>query len=151
MINFAFFGTDEFAVAVLKYLSTYHLSPALIITTPDKPKGRKLAFTPSPVKVWAETNKINVGPAMSNISSQFDLFIVASYGKIIKKEILDLPKFGTLNVHPSLLPKYRGPSPIQTAILNGDGKTGVTIMLLDNQVDHGPILATKTYYLKPIT
>ena len=74
-------------------------------------------------------------------SSGYDLFIVASYGKIIPKSILDIPKFGTLNVHPSLLPKFRGPSPIQSFILSGEEETGVTIMLMDAKVDHGTILA----------
>ena len=72
-----------------------------------------------------------------------DLIIVASYGKIIPKEILEIPKYGALNVHPSLLPKYRGPSPIQTTILNGDKETGVTIMLMDEKMDHGPILCQR--------
>ena len=72
-----------------------------------------------------------------------DLGIVASYGEIIPKDILDIPKYGFLNVHPSLLPKYRGPSPIQYAILNGDKETGVTIMLMDEKIDHGPILAQR--------
>lgn len=70
-----------------------------------------------------------------------DLVIVASYGKIIPKKILEIPKYGCLNIHPSLLPKYRGPSPIQTTILNGDKKTGVTIILMDEKIDHGPILS----------
>lgn len=146
MINFAFFGTDEFAASVLEQLKSHDLLPSLIITTPDKPQGRKLILTPPPVKIWAENNNLkflqpenlkNFNLETENIS---DLFIVASYGKIIPKNILDLPKFGTLNVHPSLLPKYRGPTPIQTAILNGDAETGVSIMLVDEEVDHGPIL-----------
>ena len=74
-------------------------------------------------------------------SGGFDLFIVASYGKIIPKSVLEIPKYGTLNVHPSLLPKFRGPSPIQSFVLSGEEKTGVTIMLMDEEVDHGPILA----------
>ena len=74
-------------------------------------------------------------------SSDYDLFIVASYGKIIPKSILDIPKFGILNVHPSLLPKFRGPSPIQSFILSGEEETGVTIMLMDEEVDHGSILS----------
>ncbi len=74
-----------------------------------------------------------------------DLVIVASYGKIIPKKILEIPKYGALNVHPSLLPKYRGPSPIQTTIINGDKKTGVTIILMDEKIDHGPILAQQEW------
>ena len=74
-----------------------------------------------------------------------DLVIVASYGKIIPKEILEIPKYGCLNIHPSLLPRYRGPSPIQTTILNGDKKTGVTIILMDKKIDHGPIIAQQEW------
>ncbi len=157
MLNFAFFGTDEFAVAVLEQLKSRNLLPSLIITTPDKPKGRKLLLTPPPVKIWAENNKIKyLQPEKlkefkleNSAENNFDLFVVASYGKIISKNILDLPKFGTLNIHPSLLPKYRGPTPIQTAILNGDREpeTGVSIMLIDEEVDHGPVLVAASCQL----
>lgn len=151
MLNFAFFGTDEFAVIVLEQLKAKGLIPTLIVTTTDKPKGRKLLLAPPPVKIWAEENKIPCQQDFSNLDNpenNFDLFIVASFGKILKKEILDLPKFGALNVHPSLLPKYRGPSPIQTAILNGDTETGVSIMLLDEEMDHGPVLGAKSCELR---
>lgn len=80
-----------------------------------------------------------------------DLCVVAAYGKILPARYLDIPKHGFINVHPSLLPKYRGPSPIQTAILNGDRETGVSIMVIDAEVDHGPVLAQKTYHLQPTT
>ena len=148
MLNFAFFGTDEFAVSVLEQLKSHNLLPNLIVTTPDKPKGRKLILTPPPVKIWSENNNLkylqpeNLKNFASEIENKFDIFVVASYGKIISKNILDLPKFGTLNIHPSLLPKYRGPTPIQTAILNSDKETetGVSVMLVDEEVDHGPIL-----------
>jgi len=102
------------------------------------------------VKVFAQTHNLKIDqperlavkpPSGGLTAKPFDLFIVASYGKIIPKSILDIPKFGALNVHPSLLPKFRGPSPIQSFILSGEKKTGVTIMLMDEQVDHGPILA----------
>jgi len=78
-----------------------------------------------------------------------DSIIVANFGEIIPQEILDIPRYGSLNVHPSLLPQHRGPSPIQTAILNGDKKTGVTIMLMDAQIDHGPILVQKETVIGP--
>lgn len=78
-----------------------------------------------------------------------DIFVVASFGKILKKEILEIPKYGALNIHPSLLPKYRGASPIQTAILNGDTKTGITIIKMDEKVDHGPILFQKQEEISP--
>lgn len=140
MIKFAFFGTDEFAVTVLEQLKTRELIPSLIVTTADKPKGRKLILTPTPVKIWAQKNNIKIGEPETG----YDLFVVASYGKIIRQAVLDLPAHGTLNIHPSLLPHYRGPTPIQSAILNGDRETGVSIMLLDEQVDHGPIIKSQT-------
>lgn len=150
--NWAFFGTDDFSIMVLDQLKEEGLVPNLIITTEDKPKGRKMLLTKSATKVWAEKEKIKYlelktlktkdsFDAIKNSSqSDYDFFIVASYGKIIPQNILDLPRHKTLNVHPSLLPKLRGPSPIQTAILE-ENETGVSIMRLDNEMDHGPLLA----------
>lgn len=146
-INFAFFGTDFFAVKVLEELKNQGLLPKVVVTTIDKPKGRKLVLTPTETKVWAIENNIEY-IEVKKLDSDFyqklsslnlELSIVASFGKIIPKNVLDLPKFGTINVHPSLLPKLRGPSPLQTAILEED-ETGVSIMKLDEEVDHGPIL-----------
>lgn len=142
--KFVFWGTPEFSVLILNNLEKYGLIPSAIITSPDKPKGRKLLLTPPPVKVWADNKKIPVfQPATLrdfNFDQECDLFIVAAYGKIIPKRILDLPKRGSLNVHPSLLPLFRGPSPMQSALLQGVKETGVSIMLLDEEMDHGPIL-----------
>lgn len=162
-LKFAFFGTDEFSVKVLDTLKEEGLIPSLIVTVPDQPKGRKMLLTPPLAKVWAEENGVGVIQPVSlkNLDEKsrsdlrltkgttsrthlgFDFFLVASYGKIIPQEILDIPTHGTLNIHPSLLPKYRGASPLETSILNGDEKTGVTIMLVDAQMDHGPIIATE--------
>lgn len=147
--NLAFFGTSESAVTVLEELKKAKLMPNLVITAPDKPKGRHLVPTPPQVKIWAKKNRVNfVQPDMLDDAllellreNNFDLFVVVSYGKILTKEFLDIPKHGTLNVHPSLLPKLRGPSPIVSAILNDEKKTGVTIILLDEGVDSGPIIA----------
>lgn len=137
-----FFGTPEFSVKILEAMKNADYVPVAVVTAPDKPRGRKMLMTPTPVKTWAEKNNISVQHDPSNLKSPNpNLFIVASYGKILPKEILDIPKHGTLNVHPSLLPKLRGPSPIQTAILQGEEKTGVTIMLLNERMDEGPILA----------
>jgi methionyl-tRNA formyltransferase len=161
--RFAFFGTDEFSVRVLDTLKKAGLLPALIITVPDQPKGRKMLLTPPLAKVWAEENNIKyIQPAnlkdleeksrtllwaasqgKSLGGKNWDFFLVASYGKIIPQDILDLPTHDTLNIHPSLLPKYRGASPLETSILNGDEETGVTIMLVDVQMDHGPIIAVE--------
>lgn len=149
--NIVFFGTSDISVTVLEELKKANLTPSLIITMPDKPKGRKLVLTPPPVAVWAKLNKINfIQPEKLNEDflnilkkENFDLFVVASYGKILKQELLDISKHGTLNVHPSLLPKLRGASPIISAILEDEKKTGITIMLLDAGMDSGPILAQK--------
>ncbi|MCU0660439.1 MAG: methionyl-tRNA formyltransferase [Candidatus Pacebacteria bacterium] len=149
--NIVFFGTPDFAVRILAELQKADLMPSLIVTAPDKPQGRKLIVTPPPVKVWALANNIPIlqpekldAEFLYNIQhTTYDLFIVAAYGKILKKEVLDTPTHGTLNVHPSLLPKYRGASPIESAILSGDTETGVSIMLLDELMDHGPVLAQK--------
>lgn len=150
-MNFVFFGASEFAVKILETMRQKDFIPDLITTTPDKPKGRKLILTPSPVKIWAQKNNIpfaqpekldeNFTKELKN--KKYDLFIVAAYGKILPKNILEIPKHGTLNAHPSLLPKFRGPSPIQSFILSGEKETGITIILLDEEMDHGPIVAQK--------
>jgi len=144
-MRFAFFGGGDFSVKVLDILYQNSFVPELIVTTPDKPKGRKLVLTPPPAKIWAEKNKIKHTTDYSLLTADYSLFIIAAFGKIIPKEILDIPKYGTLNIHPSLLPKYRGPSPIQSFILSGENETGVTIMLTDEQVDHGPIIAQQKF------
>ncbi len=148
--NFIFFGTPEYAVFVLEELKKKELLPSIIITAPNRPAGRGLTLTPPPVKIWAEKNNIAVLQPekldaefinkLRRLMEQVELFIVAAYGKIIPKEVLDIPKCGILNVHPSLLPKYRGPSPLEAPILNEDKETGVTIILLDEKMDHGPII-----------
>ena len=149
---FVFFGTAEFSIAVLNELKDAGFIPSLIVTSEDKPQGRKLVITSPPVKKWGEqhdtmviqpkTLKKNLPPEIINPpANRWDFFIIAAYGKILPSSILDLPKHGTLNVHPSLLPKLRGASPIQAAILKDERQTGVTIMLVDEEVDHGPIIA----------
>jgi methionyl-tRNA formyltransferase len=149
-IKIAFFGTSEFSLIVLKELKKNGIVPELIVTTPDKPQGRKMIMTPTPTKVWAEENGIEcVVPeklkdeSFLNKIKDFNLNIVASYGKIIPKVVIDMPKYKMLNIHPSLLPKYRGPSPLQEQILNDEKDVGVSIMLIDEQVDHGAIVAQK--------
>ncbi len=151
-LRIAFFGSPEFAVSVLEELSEVGFTPALVVTQPDKPKGRALELAPTPVKIWATERDIDViepkslkgdDPALTQLlNSEWDLFIVAAYGLIIPKRLLELPKYKTLNVHPSLLPKLRGASPVRTAILTDQrDAVGVSIMRLDEQMDHGPILA----------
>lgn len=150
--TFAFFGSDEFSIIVLKQLIKTGYTPSLCITQADKPKGRKLVLTPTPIKEFCiqenipyiTPEKLSVEEIVS-IHAEYDFFVVASYGKIISQKILDIPKHGCLNVHPSLLPQYRGASPIETAILNDTKDTGVTIMLMDAQMDHGPIIKQAEY------
>jgi methionyl-tRNA formyltransferase len=150
-----FFGSSDFSVGVLNELKARGFLPALLVTTADKPKGRGLSLAAGPVKIWAATNAISCLQPLrldQSLGSEFrkyrqPIFLVASYGKIIPKKILDISANGFLNIHPSLLPKYRGPSPIQTAILNDDRKVGVSIMRIDEQVDHGPVLASKAVNL----
>ena len=144
-----FFGTSQFAIPILEALVNANMTPSLIVTAPDKPRGRGGKIQSPSVKLWADTHRLPViqppklesGIMNNELWNNVDLFVVASYGKIIPKDLLEIPKYGALNVHPSLLPKYRGPSPIQTALLNGDSETGVTIMLMDEEMDHGPTLA----------
>jgi methionyl-tRNA formyltransferase len=151
-INIAFFGTPDRAVYVLDELKAAGILPSLIVTQPDRPQGRKLALTPPPVKVWAHKEKIEVlqPEDLSDknfikrlASGGFDVFVVVAYGKILKDEILDIPKHGSLNLHASLLPKLRGSCPIETAILQDDKDTGVSIIKMDKLMDHGPIIASK--------
>jgi len=143
-----FIGTSQFAVPALKSLIENKYKIITVITSSDKPIGRKQEITHSPIKKTAlEYNLEIIQPEkISDITSKIsdlkpDLIITAAYGQIIPKDILNTPKFNSLNLHPSLLPKYRGPSPIQTAILNNDKTTGITIMLMDEKLDHGPIIS----------
>ncbi|MCC6323170.1 methionyl-tRNA formyltransferase [Candidatus Nomurabacteria bacterium] len=149
--KFIFFGTPDYSVYTLDSLSANGYIPHLIVTAPDRPVGRHFTITPSDAKVWAlkhnvptlEVEKFTKEIIEDIKSKQADLFIVSAYGKILPKELLEIPKIGTLNVHPSLLPLYRGPAPEKGPLLNGDKETGVTIILLDEMVDHGPILLQK--------
>lgn len=171
MINFTFFGTSTFSVHVLDALLKRGFIPTHIVTTPDKPQGRKLIITPPPVKLWAEAHAIPyIQPAtlrekntegvqhasqdIINTLTQYnsDVFIVASYGKIIPDTILNIPRHNTLNVHPSLLPSLRGASPLQSSILDPQTTqtgTGVTIIRLDAEMDHGPIVAQERVEITP--
>ena len=146
----AFFGSDEFSVLCLEEMKRNEYIPDLVITNEDKPKGRKQILTPTPVKVWAKQHNIPVlqphtldATTVDQIREHsWDVFIVASYGKILPAALLEVPAQGTLNIHPSLLPRWRGAAPIQNAILYDNG-TGVTIMKMDEQMDHGPIVTQK--------
>ncbi|MCL5795059.1 MAG: methionyl-tRNA formyltransferase [Patescibacteria group bacterium] len=153
-----FLGTPEFSLPSLQALiDDARFEVCAVITEPDRPAGRGKILTPPPVKILA--NKYNIPvfqpEKLSVISSQLsvlkpDVAVVVAYGQIIPKEILDIPKFGFVNIHPSLLPKYRGSTPIQSAILNGDAKTGVSLIKIDEKMDHGPILAQQELKLSII-
>ncbi len=151
------FGTPEFAVPSLEALVSGGFSVAAAVTAPDKPTGRKQVLSSSPVKRAAQSRGIPVFEPVSLKDKGFfktfsdldpTVCIIAAYGKIIPEYYLAVPKFGFINTHPSLLPKYRGSSPIQTAIMEGETEMGVSIMLLDKEVDHGPILAAASYKLQ---
>ncbi|MDP3993914.1 MAG: methionyl-tRNA formyltransferase [bacterium] len=148
-MKIVFFGTSEFAVPALKKLRASRWEIASVVTQPDKPAGRKQEPLPSPIKKAAQELGLSIfEPEKLEIENwklkipEADLYIVASYSKIVPSEILRIPRFGALNIHPSLLPKYRGPSPIQTTILDREKETGVTIIKLDEGVDHGDIVAS---------
>ena len=141
-------GTPEFSETILKSLLENKYNIISVYTQGDKKVGRKQELQKSLVKILAEKNNLPVftpeklRPEIENIKNQNpDLIIVAAYGKIIPQEILDIPKYKAINIHPSILPKYRGASPIQNALLNGDEITGTTIMLMTKEVDAGDILA----------
>jgi len=147
-MKWVFFGGSQFSVYVLEELKLHGILPKLIITTPDKPKGRKLILTPTPAKVWAKENSIEVLNNYNLLSKDYDLFLVASYGKLIPKEIFEIPTHKTLNIHPSLLPKYRGASPIVSQILSGDTEIGITIMEIVEEMDAGPVVIQKQLKLE---
>jgi len=146
-----FMGTPEFSAIILKKLiDSYLYCPQVVITAPDQPQGRKKVLQPSPVKKIALNSNIKVWQPISfkdnrEIKKKLrkikaDLFIVAAYGLILPSEILSIPLQGCLNVHPSLLPRHRGASPLQQTILDNDAETGTTLILMDEKVDHGPII-----------
>jgi len=142
-MNIVFLGTPRLAQIVLANLISSDYNPSLVITGKDSKTGRGLSAKSSLVNSEAKKQHLKVNHDLDKIDKSFDLAILVAFGHIIPKDILIKPKHGFINVHPSLLPKYRGPSPIQSTILNGDKKTGVSIIKLDNEIDHGPILAQK--------
>ncbi len=156
-MNIVFMGTPDFAVPCLKALIDSDNKVTGVFTQPDKPKGRGYKLTPPPVKVLAEENGIPVfqptslkkGEDAENALKTLkelspDLIVVVAYGKILPKEVLDVPKLYCMNVHASLLPKYRGAGPIQWSVLNGEKETGVTTMLMAEGLDTGDMLMKKS-------
>lgn len=155
-IRYVFFGSPEFAEIVLQKLIDAGLPPIAAVTNPDRPVGRKKELTPPRVKMLAEKNGIKIlqpekitGEFINKIAElKPELFVIAAYAKIIPLSLIAIPPLGSLGVHPSLLPLYRGASPIQSAILGGEKETGVTIYMMDERVDHGPILAKRSLEIK---
>lgn len=169
-LKFIFFGTDNFSVIVLDELKKAGFIPKVIVTQPDKPAGRKQTITPPLTKIWGEKEGVKIlqpekldddfikelvaaaatspstknenetAAATDNTLPSWDLSITASYGKIIPEKVLNIPEHKSLNVHPSLLPLYRGASPVESAILSDDKDTGVTIMRMNAGMDTGPII-----------
>lgn len=146
-----YMGTPDFAVPALKSLANSQHTVCAVFTQPDKPRGRKQVMTPPDVKVCAQSLDIPVFQPESMKSEEAielvkgfapDVIVVAAYGKILPKAVLDIPKYGCVNIHGSLLPKYRGAAPIQQSVLNGDKVTGITTMLMDVGLDTGDILQT---------
>lgn len=154
-IPFVYFGTPKISARLLNILAENGLTPSLVVTAPDRPQGRGQNISESAVAMWARERSI---PAlkpekidedfMDSLQGQapeggWSLFIVFAYGHILPKELIYLPKHNTLNLHPSLLPRLRGPAPIRSAILEAD-ETGVSIIEIDEQMDHGPIVAQES-------
>lgn len=148
-MNIVYMGTPEFAVPPLKAIINAGHNVAGVFTQPDKPKGRGYVLTPPPVKECAIKNNIEVYQPLSMKDGEAleilqklnpDIIVVVAFGKILPKEVLDLPKYGCINVHASLLPKYRGAGPIQWCVLNGEKVTGVTTMQMAEGLDTGDML-----------
>lgn len=157
-MRIVFMGTPDFAVPSLKQLISDGHEIVGVFTQPDKPKNRGMKLTPSPVKIVALEHNIPVFQPVSLKGDEAihvlerlapELIVVAAYGKILPKAILDLPKYGCINVHSSLLPKYRGAAPINWAILNGDTETGVTIMYMAEGLDTGDIISQRATPINP--
>jgi methionyl-tRNA formyltransferase len=149
-MKIVFFGSDSFSLPFLEYLYEKNFEISLVITTPDKPKGRGLKLEETPTKSFAKRfnlNFIEVDKFKNFIekieNSKGDIGVVVSFGKIIPESVLSIFPKGVINVHPSLLPKYRGPNPIRWQILNGERESGITIIKLTKEVDAGPILIQK--------
>ncbi len=157
-MRIVFMGTPDFAAGALEALIKAGHEIAAVVTQPDKAKGRSKEPIPSPVKVCAlkhdipvlQPKRIKTPEAVEELRSYgADIFIVAAYGQILSQEILDMPPLGSLNIHGSLLPKYRGASPIQRAIIDGEEKTGITIMQMDAGIDTGDMLYKKETKIGP--
>lgn len=157
-MRIVFMGTPDFAAGALRALIAAGHGIAAVVTQPDKPKGRSKELQPSPVKQCAlehgipvlQPKRIRLPEAVAELKAYpAEVYIVAAFGQILSREILEIPPYGCLNIHASLLPKYRGASPIQRAIIDGEEKTGITIMQMDPGIDTGDILYKKETVITP--
>ena len=151
--HIAFFGTPELCIPILDALHDSKFRPELLITAPSKESGRGMKMRDSAVKVWGRQHTTSVREVADSHAlvllqeTKWDFFVVVAFGMILPKWVLDLPRYGALNVHYSLLPRYRGASPVETALLHGDSETGTTIILMDEKMDHGRILGQEKIML----
>ncbi|PIR98110.1 MAG: methionyl-tRNA formyltransferase [Candidatus Colwellbacteria bacterium CG10_big_fil_rev_8_21_14_0_10_42_22] len=157
-MRYVFLGSPEFATKVLDQLINAGIPPVALVCNPDRPAGRKKILTPPAtkkliqdrgldIKIFQPENKQELTALSPTLTAMANFGIVAAYGLIIPREFIESFKQGIIGVHPSLLPKYRGASPIRSAILAGEERTGVSLFMLDEKVDHGPILAQKDLYI----
>jgi len=147
-MNIIFFGSSPFSLPIVKQIKNNFQLPAIVITTP-KPKGRGRKISLPEVAEWAQSSGVTVlspdnpneETFIKNISTlKPDIFVLSAYGHILSGNLLKVPRFGGINIHPSLLPKYRGAAPIQRAIMVGETKTGITVFFMDEKIDHGEII-----------
>ncbi|WP_147802368.1 methionyl-tRNA formyltransferase [Alkalicoccus halolimnae] len=154
-MNIVFMGTPDFAVPILEAILEEGHHVSLAVTQPDRPKGRKKTLTPPPVKAAAEKHNLPVfqpekikNDYLPVIEARPDLIVTAAFGQILPDEVLELPEYGAINVHASLLPKYRGGAPIHQAVIDGEPETGITIMYMVQKLDAGDMLMKRAL---PIT
>jgi len=154
MIKIVFFGTSNFAVPIMQKLLDLNFNIIAVVTQPDKPQGRTKQCAPSPIKLLAQKYHLPVvQPEKINLSDlknyTADLGVLVAYGQLINPDIIKSFPNSIINIHPSLLPQYRGPSPIQSALLDGCRETGTSLMVLDNNLDTGPIINQKKIIIEP--
>ena len=141
MAKIIFFGTPDYVVCVPEALINAGHDIVAVVTQPPKPLGRKQVVTPSPVEIWAKKHRVRVLNNHNDLNKLSpEVGVLASYGKIVTKEVLDIFPKGIINIHPSRLPKWRGACPVQEQILAGEKNLGISLMVMDEQMDHGPIL-----------
>lgn len=156
-MRFVYMGTPQYAATILRYLLDQNLRPTLVVSRPDRPAGRNRRLTPPPTKVVAQEaglpifqpEKITADAREKILAEKPDAIVVAAYGKILRPALLNAPPLGCVNAHASLLPAYRGAAPINWALAAGETQTGVSIMLMDEGIDTGPVLAKRVLPIQP--